>query len=81
MHRGESAIKGLEDSVSTKMYDLENQVKALLEENLKVQERMSAEIEKLRSELKEKKILLAAYEKAAWRSIGRPKFWRRILGS
>ena len=102
MDRRESAIKGLEDSLSTKIYDPENRVKALeellarhdaqlhkkdclinsiLEETLKVQKRMSAEIERLESELKEKKILLAAHEKAEWRSMGRPKFWQRILGA
>ena len=79
MDRRKSAIKGLEDSLSTKIYDLENQVKALeellarrdaqlqkkdfliniiLEEKSKVQERMSVEIGRLRSELKEKKILI-----------------------
>ena len=79
MDRRKSAIKGLEDSLSTKSYDLENPVKALeellarrdaqlqkkdfliniiLEEKPKVQERMSVEIERLRSELKEKKILI-----------------------
>ncbi len=102
MDRRKSAIKGMEDSLSTKIYDLENRVKALeellarrdaqlqkkdfliniiLEEKSKVQERMSVEIERLRLELKEKKILLAAHEKAVWRSIGRPKFWQRILGA
>ncbi len=79
MDRRKSAIKGLEDSLSTKIYDLENRVKALeellarrdaqvqkkdsliniiLEEKSKVQERMSVEIGRLRSELKEKKILI-----------------------
>ena len=102
MNRRASAIKELEDSLSTKIYDLENRVKALeellarrdaqvqkkdllinliLEEKSEVQERMSVEIGSLRSELKEKKILLAAHEKAEWRSIGQPKFWQRILGA
>jgi len=44
-------------------------------------ERMSGEIEKLTSELKQKKLSFAKTEIEEWRSIGRQNWWKRKLGS
>ncbi len=46
---------------------------------VKLRECMSAEVQKLTAELREKKIALASYEKSHWRSIGRRNFWARIV--
>jgi len=50
-----------------------------LQETAQLGERMSAEIHKLTSELKEKKVALASYEIAHWRSIGRCNWWKRVF--
>jgi chromosome segregation ATPase len=61
---------------------LESKMDALVEELSQIRgdkERMSSETERLRSEVKERKLLLAKAETEEWRSIGRRNSWKRRL--
>jgi hypothetical protein len=49
------------------------------EEARRLQAQMTEEIEKLRAELKEKKIVLAEKEREEWRSKKPAKFWKQML--
>ena len=49
------------------------------EEARRLQAQMTEEIEKLRAELKEKKIILAEKEREEWRSKKPGKFWKQML--
>jgi chromosome segregation ATPase len=75
-----TAVEELLGAINAQVQNGNVQLQNNAEENLKAQERISSEIESLASELKEKKILLAAYEKALWRSNGRKNLWERIFG-
>jgi DNA anti-recombination protein RmuC len=75
-----TAIEELLTAVNAQVRDGHVQIQTNAEENLKAQKRVASDIESLASELKEKKVLLAAYEKALWRSNGRQNFWQRIFG-
>ncbi len=55
-------------------------VQAKEEEIKRLQEKMSVESKKLSSEIQEKKVLLAARERDAWRSNRRWKLWKQGVG-
>jgi DNA anti-recombination protein RmuC len=75
----DSALKELEEGFAAKIRDFENQLREKEEENSKLKERMSAEIEKVKSELLEKKILLAQIERQELRSMEQAEKWMKRL--
>jgi hypothetical protein len=68
------------EALNTELKGRDSLVQAKEEEIKQVQEKMSAEITKLRSELQEKKVTLASRERDAWRSNRRWKMWKQGLG-
>jgi chromosome segregation ATPase len=77
---GELQVKNqLLQSRETALAEKELLIKAKEEEADKFSESRSRLIQKLTSELKEKKIVLASYERSHWRSIGRRNFWKRMF--
>ena len=85
-------LKDLKSRIGSKinkeeLLGVEEPMKGQVEENSLIEakdleirmlkDRMSTEIEKLKSELKEKKIMLAAQEREEWRSKGLWKIWKK----
>ena len=72
--------EGLLEARDTELKGKDSLVQVKEEEIKKIQEEMSAEITKLRSELQTNKVGLASRERDAWRSNRRWKMWKQGMG-
>lgn len=69
------------EKVERSQAEVNSLIQAKEEEIRKLREQMSAEMERLKSELKQKKVLLAEMERNEWRAKGLKGIWRRGFGS